>query len=188
MAYSSTDMQASQASREDQHRLDSKISVVPESAGLISDSNSLEVIYKRICRRVLLLFVIAVILNHIDRTNLAYAAITFNRCGWLAVFTACCGFTAGAAPACHLVMTRPVLAPPCHKPHIADVSTMHVLHLLLSCRDLGFGPQTYGESTCCAAAPTEFAAPVTCHTASIARLSLQLLKQQYELSDSRIAA
>jgi hypothetical protein len=86
-------MQASQASREDQHRLDSKISVISESAGLISDANSVEVIYKRICRRVLLLFVVAVILNHIDRTNLAYAAITFNRCGELAVVTVCCGLT-----------------------------------------------------------------------------------------------
>jgi hypothetical protein len=74
-------MQATQSAREGQQRLDSKVSVVSETAGLISDANRLEVIYKRISRRVLLLFVIAVILNHIDRTNLAYAAITFNRCG-----------------------------------------------------------------------------------------------------------
>lgn len=72
-------MQRFQSAKEGQQRLASKISVVSESAGLISDANQLEVIYRRISRRVLLLFVIAVILNHIDRTNLAYAAITFNR-------------------------------------------------------------------------------------------------------------
>jgi hypothetical protein len=162
-----TDMHASQAAKEDQHRLDSKISVVSESAGLISDANSLDRIYKRICRRVLLLFVIAVILNHIDRTNLAYAAITFNRCGWLEVPTVCCG------PLLLLLhATLPGACATLPNQYLADIPAIIVRCLLLCRRDLGFGPQTYGESTW-QAAPTEFAAVsgfaavVTAHTAAM---------------------
>lgn len=56
----------------------SMVSTISETAGLIKD-NRLDAVYSKISRRVLSIFVVVVVLNHIDRTNLAYAAPSMNR-------------------------------------------------------------------------------------------------------------
>lgn len=66
---------------DDHNQNETKVSMRSESmtAGLISEASRLEAIYARISRRVLSIFVTVMILNFLDRTNLAYAALTMNK-------------------------------------------------------------------------------------------------------------